>query len=111
MSMITCLGPLGRFSPHVLRSLRPLGIALAAGAALLTFEPGAAQAQFWGYGSWYGGYSAPPVYSPAPGYPRGYGEGRLRPGDIADLLRGYGWAILSPPRVAGGRYVANVRTA
>ncbi|MFI5015183.1 MAG: hypothetical protein ACHQAY_22845 [Hyphomicrobiales bacterium] len=84
-----------------------MGLALAAGMAIATLQPSAAMAQFWGYGSWYG--RAP--WAPAPAYPRAYDEERLRPGEIVDLLRGYGWTILSPPTLSGPRYVANVRTA
>jgi hypothetical protein len=87
--------------------LRSLGLALAAGTAILALQPAPAMAQFWGYGSWYGGPGA--SWAPAPAYPRAYDEDRLRPAEIADLLRGYGWAILGPPTRSGQNYVANVR--
>jgi hypothetical protein len=88
--------------------LRAFGFALAAGTAMVALQPSAAMAQFWGYGSWYG---RPAPWAPAPAYPRAYDEERLRPGEVADLLRGYGWTILSPPTISQGRYVAHVRTA
>jgi hypothetical protein len=81
-----------------------LGLALFAGAAILTLEPNVAQAQFWGgYDSWWG--AAPRPW----GGPRYQDEEVLRPGQIADLLRSRGWSILSPPSMSGHHYVANVR--
>ncbi|SED88175.1 hypothetical protein SAMN05444161_4279 [Rhizobiales bacterium GAS191] len=97
MSMIT------RFRSS---SIRSVGLALAAGTAIMALQPSPAMAQFWGYGSWYG---APRPWAPAPAYPRAYDEDRLRPSEIVDLLRGHGWAILSPPTRSGQRYMANVR--
>jgi hypothetical protein len=89
--------------------LRSLGLAVAAGTAILALQPAPAMAQFWGWGSWYGGPGT--AWAPAPAYPRAYDEDRLRPSEIADLLRGYGWVILGPPTRSGRRYVANVRDA
>jgi hypothetical protein len=81
-----------------------LGLALFAGAAILTLEPNVAQAQFWGgYDSWWG--AAPRPW----GGPRYQDEEVLRPGEIADVLRQRGWSILSPPSMSGHHYVANVR--
>ncbi|SEE57732.1 hypothetical protein SAMN05519104_6594 [Rhizobiales bacterium GAS188] len=99
MSMIT------RFRSS---SIRSVGLALAAGTAIMALQPSPAMAQFWGYGSWYG---APRPWAPAPAYPRAYDEDRLRPSEIVDLLRGYGWVVLSPPRPSGQRYTLNVRNA
>ncbi len=96
---------------------RHLSLALAAGTALAAFQPGAAMAQFWGGGSWYGGWApayprAYPAYPRAyPAYPRGLDEEQLRPGDISDLIRGRGWVLLSAMTRSGGRYQANVRNA
>jgi hypothetical protein len=81
-----------------------LGLALLAGAAILTLEPNVAQAQFWGgYDS---GWGAPERTWGAPRY---QDEDVLRPGEIVDLLRRRGWSILSPPSMSGRHYVANVR--
>jgi hypothetical protein len=100
-----------------LLSLRPaamrrasLGLALFAGAAAIALGPSAAQAQFWGgYDSGWGGAPRPwdgPRYGAGP---RFEDEDVLRPGEIADLLRGRGWSILSPPSMSGRHYVVNVR--
>jgi hypothetical protein len=88
---------------------RSLGLALAAGTAIVALQPNTAMAQFWGgYGSWYG---APRPWGAAPTYQRDYDEDRLRPSEVAALLRERGWTILSPPTISGRRYVANVRNA
>jgi hypothetical protein len=88
---------------------RSLALALAAGATIFVFVPEAAQAQFWGYGSWYG--RPAPWAVPAPAYPRALDEERLGPGEIVDVLRSYGWTILGQPALRGARYIATVRNA
>jgi hypothetical protein len=85
--------------------MRSVALAFLAGMAIIA-APGAAQAQFWGFGSWYG-RSAPWV--PAPAYPGALDEERLGPGEVVDVLRSYGWTILGQPALRGGRYVATVR--
>jgi hypothetical protein len=89
--------------------MRSLLLALAAGATMIVFVPEAAQAQFWGYGSWYG--RPAPWAVPAPAYPGALDEARLGPGEVVDVLRGYGWTILGQPALRGARYVATVRNA
>jgi len=89
-----------------------IGLALAAGVAIVAFQPSPAKAQFWGYGSYYDR----PVYGrpwggPPPAYSRGYDEDPLRRYEIVDLIRGNGWTLLTPPARSGRVYTANVRTA
>jgi len=85
---------------------RSLALAFVAGMAIIAAAPGAAQAQFWGFGSWYG---RPAPWVPAPAYPGALDEQRLGPGEIVDVLRSYGWTILGQPALRGGRYIATVR--
>ncbi|MBV8963188.1 MAG: hypothetical protein JOY97_08860 [Hyphomicrobiales bacterium] len=104
MSMITRFRPLSPASP----GRASLGFALAAGMALVAFQPNLANAQFWGgYGSWDDG--GPRAWSAPPPGPRYQDEDLLRPGEISDVLRDHGWTILSPPSMSGRHYVANVR--
>jgi hypothetical protein len=102
MTLITNFRPL---RPMSLRRAQ-VGLALVAGVAMVALHPSSANAQFWGSGSWYGG---PRPWGGPPPYSRDYDEDRLRPGEIADVLRNHGWSILSPPAISGRHYVANVR--